>query len=53
MASWALNITSLPQGYVFFEAGLGYTTDAEGKGGFNAAAIGFRYDFSWKTPHVE
>ena len=42
-----------PSGYIFFETRLGDSIDAEGKGGLNAAAIGFRYDFSWKTPHVE
>ena len=40
-------------GYTFFEARLGDTTDAQGAGGYNAAAIGFRYDFSWRTPHGE
>jgi predicted porin len=42
-----------PSGYTFFEASLGDTTDATGHGGYNAAAIGFRYDFSWNTPHVK
>ena len=42
-----------PSGYMFVEARLGDTTDAQGNGGFNAAAIGFRYDFSWKTPHIQ
>jgi predicted porin len=42
-----------PSGYVFVEARVGDTRDAEGNGGFNAGAIGFRYDFSWKTPHVQ
>jgi len=42
-----------PSGYIFCEARLGDTTDAEGHGGFDAGAIGFRYDFSWKTPHTE
>jgi hypothetical protein len=41
-----------PSGYIFFETRLGDTTNAAGQGGFDAAAIGFRYDFSWKTPHV-
>ena len=42
-----------PSGYVFFESRLGDTINAEGLGGFDAAAIGFRYDFSWTTPHME
>jgi predicted porin len=42
-----------PSGYTFFEARVGDTRNAEGRGGYNAAAIGFRYDFSWKTPHIQ
>lgn len=42
-----------PSGYTYVEARLGDTRDAQGKGGFNAAAIGFRYDFRWKTPHIQ
>lgn len=42
-----------PAGYAFVETRLGDTTNAEGQGGYNAAAVGFRYDFSWKTPHLE
>jgi len=41
-----------PSGYIFVEARLGDTTDATGHGGFDAGAIGFRYDFSWKTAHT-
>jgi predicted porin len=39
-------------GYAFFETRLGDSVDANGKGIGNAAALGFRYDFSWKTAHV-
>ena len=42
-----------PAGYAYFESRLGDTTDAQGNGGFNAAALGFRYDFSWKTLHIQ
>jgi predicted porin len=42
-----------PSGYTYVEARVGDTKDAEGRGGYNAAAIGFRYDFSWKTPHIQ
>jgi predicted porin len=48
-AEWHIS----PSGYAFLEARLGDTTNAEGQGGYNATAVGFRYDFSWKTPHVE
>jgi len=40
-------------GYAFFETALGDSQNAEGMDVSNEAAIGFRYDFSWKTPHVE
>ena len=40
-------------GYAFFETRLGDSVDAQGKNVSDAAAIGFRYDFSWKTPHTE
>ena len=48
-AEWHLS----PSGYAYFESRLGDTTDAQGKGGYNAAALGFRYDFSWKTLHLQ
>jgi hypothetical protein len=48
-AEWHIS----PSGYAFIESKLGDTTDALGKGGYNAAALGFRYDFSWKTPHIQ
>ena len=40
-------------GYAFIEAKLGDSVDAQGKDVSQAAAIGFRYDFSWKTPHTQ
>ena len=40
-------------GYAFVETKLGDSVDAQGKDVSQAAAIGFRYDFSWKTPHTE
>ncbi|MGC1299115.1 MAG: DUF3011 domain-containing protein [Alloacidobacterium sp.] len=40
-------------GYAFVETRLGDSVDAEGKDVSQAATIGFRYDFSWKTPHTE
>ncbi len=40
-------------GYTFFETSLGDSVDAQGKNVSDAAAFGFRYDFSWKTPHTE
>jgi predicted porin len=40
-------------GYAFFETSLGDSVDAQGKNVSDAAALGFRYDFSWKTPHTE
>jgi predicted porin len=40
-------------GYAFFEAKLGDSVDALGNDVSQAAAIGFRYDFSWKTPHSQ
>jgi predicted porin len=40
-------------GYAFFETRLGDSVDANGKGIGNAGAIGFRYDFSWNTPHLQ
>ena len=40
-------------GYTFFETKLGDSVDAVGQDVSDAAAIGFRYDFSWKTPHTE
>ena len=40
-------------GYAFLEARLGDSVDAQGKDVSDAATIGFRYDFSWKTPHTE
>ena len=42
-----------PAGYVFVESRLGDSTDAQGNGGLNAGAIGFRYDFNWKTLHIQ
>ena len=48
-AEWHIS----PSGYAFIESKLGDTTDALGKGGYNAAALGFRYDFSWKTLHIQ
>jgi predicted porin len=48
-AEWHIS----PSGYAFFESRLGDTTDAQGNGGNNAAALGFRYDFSWKTLHLQ
>ena len=42
-----------PSGYAYFESRLGDTTDAQGHGGYNAAALGFRYDFTWKTLHLQ
>jgi hypothetical protein len=42
-----------PSGYTFVEARLGDSIDAGGQGGQNAAAVGFRYDFSLNTPHVQ
>ena len=42
-----------PSGYAYFESRLGDTIDAQGTGGYNAAALGFRYDFTWKTLHRE
>ena len=47
-AEWHIS----PSGYAYFESRLGDTIDAEGKGGYNAAALGFRYDFTWKTLHL-
>jgi predicted porin len=48
-AEWHIS----PSGYAYFESRLGDTTDAQGNGGFNAAALGFRYDFTWKTLHLQ
>jgi hypothetical protein len=48
-AEWHIS----PSGYAFFETALRNTIDAAGKGGYNAAALGFRYDFTWKTPHLQ
>lgn len=48
-AEWHIS----PAGFAYFESKLGDTTDALGKGGYNAAALGFRYDFSWKTLHIQ
>ncbi len=48
-AEWHIS----PSGYAFFESRLGDTTDAQGMGGNNAAALGFRYDFTWKTLHLQ
>ena len=42
-----------PAGYVFVESRLGDSTDAQGNGGLNAGAVGFRYDFNWKTLHIQ
>jgi predicted porin len=39
-------------GYAFVEAKLGDSVDAQGKDVPQAAAVGFRYDFSWKTAHT-
>ncbi len=48
-AEWHIS----PAGYAYFESRLGDTTDAQGHGGYNAAALGFRYDFTWKTLHLQ
>ncbi len=40
-------------GYAFVEAKLGDSVDALGNDVSQAGAVGFRYDFSWKTPHTE
>jgi len=40
-------------GYAFLETRLGDSVDARGIDVSNATAIGFRYDFSWKTAHTE
>jgi len=40
-------------GYAFLESRLGDSVDAQGKDVSDALAIGFRYDFSWRTPHTE
>jgi len=48
-AEWHIS----PSGYAYFESRLGDTIDAQGTGGFNAAALGFRYDFTWKTLHLQ
>jgi len=40
-------------GYAFVETRLGDSVDATGKDISQAAAIGFRYDFNWKTAHTE
>jgi len=42
-----------PSGYAYFESRLGDTTDAQGHGGYKAAGLGFRYDFTWKTLHLQ
>jgi predicted porin len=47
-AEWHIS----PSGYVYFESRFGDSKDAEGRNVSNAGAIGFRYDFSWKTLHV-
>ena len=47
-AEWHIS----PSGYAFIESRLGDTIDATGMGGNNAAALGFRYDFTWKTLHL-
>jgi len=39
--------------YAFFETRLGDSVDATGMDVSDAAAIGFRYDFSWRTPHTQ
>jgi hypothetical protein len=39
-------------GYAFLETRLGDSVDARGIDVSNATAIGFRYDFSWKTAHT-
>ncbi len=48
-AEWHIS----PSGYAYFESKLGDTIDAQGNGGYNAAALGFRYDFTWKTLHLQ
>jgi len=40
-------------GYAFLDSRLGDSVDAQGRDISNALAIGFRYDFSWKTPHTQ
>jgi len=47
-AEWHIS----PSGFAYVESRVGDTTDALGKGGYNAAALGFRYDFTWKTLHL-
>jgi hypothetical protein len=37
-------------GYAFFETSLGDSVDAQGKNVSDAAAISFRYDFSFENP---
>ena len=40
-------------GYAFLDSRLGDSVDATGTDVANALAIGFRYDFNWKTSHTE
>ena len=40
-------------GYAFLETRLGDSVDAQGMDVSDAATIGFRYDFSLRTPHTE
>jgi hypothetical protein len=48
-AEWDFSESS----YAFVEGSIGDSVDAQGKDIPNAAAVGFRYDFSWRTPHTE
>lgn len=41
-----------PAGFAFFEARLGDSVNGNGQPISNAAALGFRYDFIWKTLHI-
>ena len=41
-----------PAGFAFFEARLGDSVNGNGQPIGNAAAIGFRYDYLWKTLHI-
>ena len=41
-----------PAGYAFFEARVGDSNNGNGQSISDAAALGFRYDFIWKTLHI-
>jgi hypothetical protein len=40
-------------GYAFIESRFGDSVDANGKDISDAVALGFRYDFSWRTAHTK